>query len=47
MDIFDQSEAYKILRSLQVIQLGMRTPDLEFMALNDFENVKNHDFFRA
>jgi len=30
-----------------MIQLGMRTPDLEFIALNDFEKVKRHDFFRA
>lgn len=47
MEIFDQSEAYKILRNIQMIQLGMRTPDLEFIALNDFEKIKRDDFFRA
>jgi len=47
MDMFEQSEAYKILRTIQIIQLGMRTPDLEFLALNDFERIKYIDFFRA
>ena len=47
MDLLDQSEAYKVLRSIQMIMLGMRTPDLEFIALNDFDGVKASDFFRA
>ena len=47
MDLLDQSEAYKILRNIQMIMLGMRTPDLEFIALNDFDGVKASDFFRA
>ena len=26
--------------------LGMRTPDLEFLVLNDFEDIKDSDFFK-
>ena len=46
MDIFDHSEVYIILRQIQLIILGMRTPDLEFLTLNDFNDIKNSDFFR-
>ena len=46
MDIFDHSEVYQVLRQVQLIMLGMRTPDLEFLALNDFDDIKKSDFFR-
>ena len=47
MDIFDHSEVYIILRQIQLIILGMRTPDLKFLTLNDFEDTKRIDFFRT
>ena len=47
MDIFDASEAYKVLNRIQLTQLGMRIPDLGFITLNDFNDIKNSDFFRT
>ena len=47
MDIFDASEAYKVLKQIQLILLGMRIPDLGFITLNDFNDIKKSDFFRT
>ena len=46
MDIFDASEAYKVLRQCQLTILGMRTPDLSFITLNEFSDIKRTDYFR-
>jgi len=47
MDIFDPSEAYKVLKQVQLTMLGMRTPDLGFITLNDFNDIKKSDYFSA
>ena len=47
MDIFDESEAHKVLKRIQLILLGMRIPDLGFIILNDFNDIKKSDFFRT
>ena len=36
IDILDPSDVYKILQQIELIMLGMRTPDLGFIFLNDF-----------
>jgi len=43
---FDSSEVYKVLYQIELIMLGMRTPDLAFITLNDFSDIKKNDFFR-
>jgi len=45
--IFDDSEAYKVLRRVQLICLGMRKPDLEYLVLYDFDEIKKRNFFRC
>ena len=45
-DILDSSEVYKVLSQIELIMLGMRTPDLAFLTLNEFSDVKETDFFR-
>ena len=39
MDIFDPGESDYVLRKVQLLQLGMRTPDLKFITLNNFDSV--------
>jgi hypothetical protein len=44
-NLFDRSEAYIILERSLDLMLTMRCPDLEFLVLNSFEDLKNLDFF--
>ena len=46
MNILSKSEVYKVLSQIEMIMLGMRTPDLAFITLNDFADIKKSDFFR-
>lgn len=47
LDIFDRSEAYQCLNIAQELILRMRIPDLEYIVLNSFEDLKDIDFFRS
>ena len=39
MDILDTSEVHKVLSQIELIMLGMRTPDLAFITLNEFSDI--------
>ena len=47
MDIFDPNESHYVLRKAQLLQLGMRTPDLKFITLNNFDSIQQIDMFRT
>jgi hypothetical protein len=44
-NLFDRSEAYIILQRSLDLMIIMRVPDLEFLVLNSFDDLKNLDFF--
>lgn len=44
-NLFDRSEAYIILQRSLDLMITMRVPDLEFLVLNSFDDLKNLDFF--
>lgn len=43
---FDRHEAYTILKQSLDTMMIMRIPDLEYVALNSFADLKRKDFFR-
>ena len=45
MNLLDQQESFKILRTMQEILLAMRKPDLEYVLLNSFDSLLQLDFF--
>lgn len=45
MDLFDRSEASQILANTINLLLGMRQPDLQYIILNSFEDIKEKCFF--
>ena len=44
-NLFDRSEAYIILQRSLDLMITMRVPDLEFLSLNSFDDLKNIEFF--
>ena len=42
----NRSEAYSVLKRALDIMLSMRIPDLEYLVLNSFDELKRTDFFR-
>ena len=44
-NLFDRSEAYIILQRSLDLMITMRVPDLEFLVLNSFDDLKNIEFF--
>lgn len=42
----NRSEAYSVLKWALDTMMSMRIPDLEYLALNSFEELKRTDFFR-
>lgn len=47
MDLFDRSEASQILANTINLLLGMRQPDLQYIILNSFEDIKEKCFFQS
>ena len=45
IDMFDQTETYAMLRSSQQLLMAMRIPDLEYILLNTFDQLRKQDFF--
>lgn len=44
---FDRSEAITCLNIVQELMLRLRIPDLGYLVLNSFEDLKNKDFFQS
>lgn len=45
-NVLNRSEAYSVLKWSLDTMMSMRIPDLEYLALNSFEELKRTDFFR-
>jgi hypothetical protein len=46
-NLFSRSEAYSILARSLDLMLSLRIPDIEYLILNTFEDLKNQDFFQS
>jgi len=44
-NVFENQEAFLILRKITDKSMGMRIPDLNYIFLNNFEDIKEKDFF--
>jgi len=43
--VFENHEAFLVLRKAADKVLGMKVPTLQYVCLNSFEDLKNKDFF--
>lgn len=46
-NIFDRSEALTCLAIVQDLMMRLRIPDLKYIVLNSFEDLKKKDFFQS
>ena len=46
-NIFEQSEAYCLLKNAMILLLGLRIPDLKFIVLNSFDDIAEKYFFQS
>lgn len=45
--IFNRSQAYEVLSQAQDLMMRMKIPNLRYLVLHSFEDVKSKDFFRT
>ena len=43
--VFENQETFLILRKITDMSMSMRIPNLKYIFLNNFENIKEKDFF--
>ena len=45
--IFNRSQAYEVVTLCQQLMMRMKIPDLEYLVLNSYDDIRKKDFFMA